>query len=68
MSTQIAADLLIASTSFANLRAQRGGYEGTRSVLHKLTLYTMGTCLVPAVFAIVRLILVGVMHFKVDIG
>jgi hypothetical protein len=67
MCAQITADLLIASMSFASLRAQRGGYEKTQTVLSKLTLYTMGTCLVPTVFAVIRLVLVSVSPKSVGI-
>jgi heme/copper-type cytochrome/quinol oxidase subunit 2 len=60
MGTQISADFTIAAASFYHLRKYRtrSNHKSTRKSINKLIFCTLGTCLVPTLFAIIRLILV----------
>jgi hypothetical protein len=58
MGAQVIADLLIALASFFVLRKPHSGYENTRTVLKKVILLTLGTCLAPTMFAVIRLLVV----------
>jgi hypothetical protein len=59
MAAQIVTDVLIALTSLVIFRTQRSEYERTRSVMNRVLSLTLGACLVPTMFAFVRLIVVS---------
>jgi hypothetical protein len=58
MGAQVIADLSIALSSFFVLRKPHSGYEKTRTVLKKVIFLTLGTCLAPTMFAVIRLLVV----------
>jgi Mn2+/Fe2+ NRAMP family transporter len=64
VSSQIVADFIIAVASFTALHKHRGTeYASTRTAINKLTYYTIGTCLAPTLFAILRLVLVSCLNY-----
>lgn len=55
----IVADVLIAATMWITLRKCPTEYERTRNVVHKLTVYAMGTGLLTVFMSLMTLALVG---------
>jgi hypothetical protein len=62
MAAQIVTDVLISVPSVIIIRKQRGGYEKTHTIMRKVLALTLGACLVPTVFAFVRLLVVSTLR------